>query len=144
MTIPLYSRIYGRIGDFMGWVQWMSGHKLLTVIIFIVGLALLGAIFNPEEKAIPLNEPEQNVLETIAVDICKTDPSNADYWVTHEINLFQVAGGQGPVVASFPACKGIALDVLSKIIVDDVEYYHVRYAGVSGWQTKRLLIGEDK
>lgn len=81
----------------------------------------------------------QSPLFTITVNVCKSDPENADYWSNTKINLFDTPGGR--ISGTLPPCSSIKADVLETKTVNNVEFYKVRIESTVGWQTKRLLVG---
>jgi hypothetical protein len=126
-------------------LEWAKNHKFLTVVIVLVSLAILGAVFNPKPQSVPPAPVQQTPAEQFTLNACKTDSANADYWAKTDITLFDVPGGV-PNGAKFsgrlPSCQDLHIDVLDKQAVDGVDFYKVQYKGTSGWQTKRLLVGE--
>jgi len=90
----------------------------------------------------PPEDKKQQVLEHITLNVCQTDSENADYWETTKINLFDKAGLVK--VGELPPCSSIVLEVIEKQDIGGLEHYKVRYNSISGWQTKRLLVGEEK
>lgn len=82
-------------------------------------------------------------LDTIVVNKCKDDPENADYW-RQGINLLSdPALPTKEKTGEIPGCDDAVVDVLEKKVWDGVEFYRVKYGTEEGWQTKRLLTGQD-
>ena len=118
-------------------------YYLFTIIALVmVGTTLISGCVQKETKNQQVSE---QILEKITLNVCQTDPENADYWQTTKVNLFSKAGGLSvgaTKVGELPSCSSISLDVLQKQTVDGIEFYKVKYGAVIGWQTKRLLVGE--
>lgn len=121
----------------------MKSRYLFTIIaLVIVGVLFISGCVQKETKTQQVSE---QVLEKITLNVCQTDPENADYWPTTKVNLFSKAGSisaRAKKVGELPPCSSISLDVLQKQTVDGIEFYQVKYNSVIGWQTKRLLVGE--
>lgn len=124
-------------------------------IVFLVDNEVKGiAIFYNDGRiikdniVIPKPESSSEIMEPekISLNICQTDSENKDYWSKTNINLFSQPGSivaGATKVGDLPSCSSINLDVLDKEIVDGVEFYKVKYNNIVGWQTKRLLVGDN-
>ncbi len=86
-------------------------------------------------------------LGVIYLNLCESDPENADHWGTTRVNLFSKPGGlsiPGNTLSfKIPACENKKLEILEKRVVGGIERYRVRYGANAGWQTKRLLTGDE-
>jgi len=116
------------------------------VSILAISIIALFLINGCGQKNTSSPQPTEQVLEQITLNVCQTDPENADYWPTTKVNLFNKPGGiaTGAVKSGeLPPCSSITLDVLDKQTIEGIESYKVRYNNIVGWQTKRLLVGES-
>jgi enamine deaminase RidA (YjgF/YER057c/UK114 family) len=87
-------------------------------------------------------EKENDFSEKIILNLCLTDPENADVWKQMGINLFKNIDDPLKGSENIPACESIEIEVLEKRNINDIERYKVKYGKIEGWQTERLLMGE--
>lgn len=116
-------------------------QKLGVVLLLLAALLVVGCAESPEDVELETT-PEKVVRETIVLNMCQTDPENADLWQGMNVNLLS-GPAEYPIAAELPACSSLELEVLEKRTVDGVEFYRVRYGSMEGWQTKRLLTGNE-
>lgn len=132
--------------------------KLLKILIAI-NIVLWGLIFvavitdhEPAEGQTQqswLDQLTGKPIKQIKVNVCeryKDDPEMCEYWERAGINLMDKPGGLSAGargVGNIPACDGITVDILEIKEVNGIVFYKVRYGDIVGWQTKRLLTGEE-
>jgi hypothetical protein len=123
---------------------------LLLISIFVAGCSEKTQLDESEnyEQYLYNQQNTDNELENqfesfdITVNVCKIDPENADYWQETPINLFE-APGSFNIVTTIPSCVDARVKVVDTSVYNGVEMYKVLYNGKQGWQTKRLLTGEE-
>jgi hypothetical protein len=94
-------------------------------------------------------EEQNKPIMQIKINICKRykhDPETCELFKKTGINLFDRPGGLeagAKYVGSIPACDDIVVDVLEIKEVNGIVFYKIKYRDIVGWQTKRLLTGEE-
>ena len=120
----------------------MKTRYWILIIIFGFLMFYWGTNFyntSPTVRPASVQSGSEPISGRIDLNLCETDPENADYWAKTKVNLFNVP--EGTKVGDLPACSSLSLEVLSKQTVNGIQFYKVKYNSFVGWQTKRLLIG---
>ena len=121
-------------------------RKPLKILMYVFGLIVLFLLVGAMLVA---HEEQNKPIMQIKINVCeryKHDPEMCELFKKTGINLFDRPGGLeagAKYVGKIPACDDIIVDVLEIKEVNGLVFYKVKYKDLVGWQTKRILTGEE-
>lgn len=132
-----------------------AGIVIFTLLVLVVVLSLSSHSASEQDTVI-INKSENKEMWDaldgtsnkefepfyITVNLCETDLDNADIWQNTPINLFE-SPDSSTIITKVPACSNARLKVVGTKTYNGVEMYQVDYNSITGWQTKRLLTGDQ-
>jgi len=111
--------------------------SLLLIVVLITCVSNSGTNNADRAKAHP---------DAITINLCQSDPSNADYWQNERINLWQQPGGisanNQKVIDTLPACNNAKIIIIEQKRIQGIDYVRVQsllMLSKVGWITKRTL-----
>lgn len=118
--------------------------NIIGILSIVFILLVSGCVAQTEDKPAPEIKGDPIDLQ-LTINLCETDPSNADLWRSMDINLFNKPTAlQGAfVVGTVPSCQDVTVFAVEEITFGEITFYKVNYDVFSGWQTKRLLTGVE-
>ena len=83
--------------------------------------------------------PNATILPTVKLNVCITDPENADLWSSGPVNLWDAPGeSRTKKVGELAACKNIPVTILD----ESGEYIKITSGSQKGWVLKAIVMGE--
>jgi len=114
-------------------------QKKHTITIFTGCLAFLLILVAgcTSTNASGLSSSDTN-LQTVKLNVCITDPENADLWVRGPVNLWDAPGeSRTKIVGKLDACENIPVTILE----ESGEYIKIKSGSQKGWVLKDIVLG---
>lgn len=105
-----------------------------SCIVFLL-LLVAGCVSSTEFGA----SPNATMLPMVTLNVCITDPQNADLWASGPVNLWDAPGeSRTKKVGELASCKNIPVT----IIAESGEYIKIQSGSQKGWVLKAIVMGE--